>query len=427
MRHNEPQRESATMSTLNVTELKCNAQPYAWGKPGKTSAVARILSENGQSVDAEKPYAELWMGTHPSAPSVIASSNASLQSYVGQELPYLYKVLSVSTALSIQAHPDLSLAPRLHAENPKEYRDANHKPEMATALTTFEAMCGFRVVEEISKFLQSVPEFRVLVTDSVSQEFISSVASEQNNKEKIRSVLKKLFNALMTASSGAIHQHLDSLLARIDNEKLDGTPESVSDNGAININVFGLVKRLQHQYPYDVGVFCPFVLNCIRIEPGRTLFLGANEPHAYISGDIVECMACSDNVVRAGLTPKFRDVPNLVSMLTYASGPVHFLSERRLDEFTTQFLPPIPEFALQIKKIPGKKSSTFLSIPSHAIALVYQGNANVRQPSTNSSLSVKSGTIFLIPANSSVDIENSSAEHAVLYICSTNTEVASKL
>lgn len=47
------------------------------------------------------------------------------------------------------------------------------------------------------------------------------------------------------------------------------------------------------------------------------MFLRANLPHAYLSGDCVECMACSDNVVRAGLTPKFMDVPTLCSMLDY--------------------------------------------------------------------------------------------------------------
>jgi hypothetical protein len=39
--------------------------------------------------------------------------------------------------------------------------------------------------------------------------------------------------------------------------------------------------------------------------------------HLRVAGDCVECMACSDNVVRAGLTPKFKDVPTLCDMLTY--------------------------------------------------------------------------------------------------------------
>jgi hypothetical protein len=53
------------------------------------------------------------------------------------------QVLSVAKALSIQAHPDRDLARALHARRPAAYRDANHKPEMAIAVTDFHALCGF--------------------------------------------------------------------------------------------------------------------------------------------------------------------------------------------------------------------------------------------------------------------------------------------
>lgn len=78
-----------------------------------------------------------------------------------------------------------------------------------------------------------------------------------------------------------------------------------------------LVLRLEKQYPTDVGVIATFFLNHVKLAPGEALFLGANEPHAYIFGECIECMATSDNVVRAGLTPKHRDVQTLCSMLTY--------------------------------------------------------------------------------------------------------------
>lgn len=78
-----------------------------------------------------------------------------------------------------------------------------------------------------------------------------------------------------------------------------------------------LVVRLSEQYPNDPGAFAPLLLNCIKLQPGEAFFMGPDEPHAYLSGDILECMACSDNVVRAGLTPKFKDIDTLCSMLTY--------------------------------------------------------------------------------------------------------------
>ena len=79
----------------------------------------------------------------------------------------------------------------------------------------------------------------------------------------------------------------------------------------------GLVIRLEKQYPGDVGVLSIFFLNYLRLSPGEAVCLDADEPHAYLSGEIIECMAASDNVVRAGFTPKYRDTETLCSMLTY--------------------------------------------------------------------------------------------------------------
>ena len=78
-----------------------------------------------------------------------------------------------------------------------------------------------------------------------------------------------------------------------------------------------LVLKLEMQYPDDVGVLAALLLNLVRLEPGDGLYIGANEPHAYLNGECIECMAASDNVVRAGLTPKYMDVKILCSMLTY--------------------------------------------------------------------------------------------------------------
>lgn len=78
-----------------------------------------------------------------------------------------------------------------------------------------------------------------------------------------------------------------------------------------------LILGLEKQYPADVGVLAAFLFNYVKLNPGEALYLGANEPHAYVYGECIECMATSDNVVRAGLTPKHRDVRTLCSMLTY--------------------------------------------------------------------------------------------------------------
>lgn len=88
-----------------------------------------------------------------------------------------------------------------------------------------------------------------------------------------------------------------------------------------------LILRLESQYPADVGILAAFFLNYVELKPGEALYVGPNEPHAYISGECIECMATSDNVVRAGLTSKKRDVQALLSMLNYKQVITYCLQE----------------------------------------------------------------------------------------------------
>merc|ERR1719473_1025093 len=69
-----------------------------------------------------------------------------MQKMRAHSLPFLFKILSVRTALSIQAHPDKLLAAELHVRHPDQYKDDNHKPEMAVAITPFEALCSFQPI-----------------------------------------------------------------------------------------------------------------------------------------------------------------------------------------------------------------------------------------------------------------------------------------
>ena len=68
-----------------------------------------------------------------------------------------------------------------------------------------------------------------------------------------------------------------------------------------------------------MGYIRCFLLNLVYLKKGQGVFLNAGIPHAYLKGNIVECMANSDNVVRAGLTPKFKDVETLAEILTWGN------------------------------------------------------------------------------------------------------------
>ena len=327
-------------------ELSCSVQTYAWGKVGSSSEVARLAGKACRefALKEETNYAELWMGIHPNGPARLVLEDQPLAEFIeknpdclgkkieerfGATLPFLFKVLSVNKALSIQAHPNKSHAEQLHAERPNIYKDPNHKPEIAVALTPFEGLCGFRPLEEIQTFLQNLPELRGAVTEH--QPLLS--ASQQSYQHQ----LKEAFQSLMVCSPEVLKEQLEALQTRL-------AAEANSDP------VSALFLRLHSQYPGDVGCFVIYFLNHLQLSPGEAMFLGPNVPHAYLSGDCVEVMANSDNVVRAGLTPKLIDVPTLVSMLDYTStSPLarKFSPHAELStDLCLEFDPPVPDFSV---------------------------------------------------------------------------------
>ncbi len=301
---------------------------------------------------------------------MLKDSSKSLKEYLnGQDLPFLFKILSVRTALSIQAHPDKELAISLHAADPKNYRDDNHKPEMAIALEPFEALCGFRPIEEISEFLKAIPALAQLV----GFEAISSQAE-----------LKAAFTRLMN-SSGA---EVSSVIAHISHE----------------FSLSNLFWRLNSQYPGDLGVLCVFFLNYAQLSAGEAVFLAANEPHAYLSGSCVECMATSDNVVRAGLTPKHRDVKTLCEMLTYQSfaGQKALLTQpKKQADGCWLYESPVREFS--VLKLENEAKALPLEV-GHSVLLCLTGTATLS--TGHSEFQLKPGSIIYFPPRTHYSLSN---------------------
>nr|AEE62732.1 unknown [Dendroctonus ponderosae] len=380
---------------MQVMELQCKVQNYEWGKWGSTSRVAQLQKgANRQFVmNEDMPYAELWMGTHVNAPSVLKITDEPLADvikqhpeYLGeevlkkfQELPFLFKVLSVNKALSIQAHPSKKHAEQLHAQFPDIYKDPNHKPEMAIALTPFEVLCGFRPWPQIKHFIETIPEL---------QEVVGFASTTPDGD-----FIKRAFKQVLISSKPVISAAIDGLLKRF----------AKSDDGERCFLHADLVMKLHSEYPYDNGILMVYFLNYLRLKPSQALFLGANEPHAYLFGDCIECMACSDNVVRAGLTPKFVDVDTLCSMLIYEGAPPEeklYLPVRE-DEFSVIFRPPIPDFAVVQIKVPSSETEFSTTARSSAsILLIVSGNAQC------SVGTVGLGSILFIPAMEFVHFTN---------------------
>ncbi|KAJ9463985.1 Mannose-6-phosphate isomerase [Diplonema papillatum] len=328
-------------------DITYGVQSYEWGKVGNASMVGKLkaASDSDFALQAEQPYAELWIGTHPKCPSVVAKTDQPLAAALAEEpakllsqphvdrfgadVPFLLKVLSIAKALSIQAHPTLEHAKQLHARDPKNYPDPNHKPELLVALTPVEALAGFRKKEAIAAFAEKHSgTLRAIL-------LAGSAAADLD--------LKALIQRLLSAEAvDAVKKH---------EAKLKGAAaSSLSHEDAVFL-------RVASQFPGDAGALMLYVLNLVTLEPGQAIFLKPNEPHAYLSGDGVEIMAKSDNVVRAGLTPKFKDADTLLSMMTYDTNA--------LDEMA---LPYNPAQAISVYKPPS-------SVPEFKLTMVKLGKA----------------------------------------------------
>lgn len=409
-------------------QIQCGVQSYDWGKIGSSSAVAQFADASDPSftVDETKPYAELWMGTHPKVPSVNSKGEtlrdivAGDESLLGKdvvakfgpgELPFLFKVLSIEKALSIQAHPDKTLGAILHKNDPKNYPDGNHKPEMAIAVTEFEGFCGFRPLEQITEMLKTVPSLVELVGADVADSFIQKTASHEHAKEgseddkNNRKSLQELFGHLMRSSDDAVSAAAEKLIKQAKEQ-----PSTLGGSAGGN-DLAKLILRLNEQFPLDIGLFCGgLLLNYVQLNPGEAMFLRAKDPHAYISGNIIECMAASDNVVRAGFTPKFKDVDNLVSMLTYSYAPVIEQKMKPL-EFerasgagtkSTLYDPPISEFAVLESVVDQGATVDVKPIDGPSIIIVTEGEGSISD--SDNSLDIKTGYVFFVGANDEVKI-----------------------
>ena len=380
--------------------------------------MAHLSGASTQDGDAAKKFAELWIGTHSSLPAKIKGTNQTLTDYLSAHastyfsekhqssplhrntVPYLLKVLSIGKALSIQAHPGRELAKTLHARDPVNYKDPNHKPELMVALTAFEALCCFRPLEQIQAFAAKHEALRHLISGSLPPSDTTDDA-----KTWIRGKLTLLYAAAATDVAAAAKRHLTAIGASQAEEDL-------------------LFKRLMLQYPDDVGCWMVYFLNIVHMSPGEGLFLSDCEPHSYLSGDGVEIMATSDNVVRAGLTPKFKDCETLLAMLTYKTDALaeafHPVTNATTDASTgavTQtYLPPsrFEDFSLQRVELP-RGAAVSVAIPTVGLGICVNGSGTV-----NGTYISKGSCVAVSPAKVEIANGGAGSDRFVFFLASMN-------
>lgn len=123
-------------------------------------------------------------------------------------------------------------------------------------------------------------------------------------------------------------------------------------------------------------------------------------------------MATSDNVLRAGLTPKLRDVPNLVSSLTYkAADPSIHLVNPSIAPFsgtkrTLLYNPPIPEFSVSSTTVALQEEETHDALNGPSLMIVTSGSGEIHWTGVKKkSLSLEEGSVVFIAAGTPVSFQ----------------------
>ncbi|WP_419850558.1 mannose-6-phosphate isomerase, class I [Candidatus Poriferisocius sp.] len=319
-------------------------QPYAWGS-------REVLSRIMGVPPTGEPQAELWLGAHPQAPSVLLRSGidrplnqviaddpigelgADVVQTFGGELPFLLKILAVDQPLSLQTHPTRSQAQAgFDSENEQGialdserrlYRDRNHKPELICALEPFTALCGLRPPDSAAALFESL---EVAALDPA----ISLLRAGE-----IAPALRWLLDH--TPESGSIiAQQVVSACSK-------PGPYSEERRWAVYIG---------EQHPGDIGVAIALMLNLVSLKPGQALFLGAGNLHVYLHGAAVEIMANSDNVLRGGLTVKHVDAPALLDVVDCRP---HEVPVQTPTGPCFTFQAPVPDFRLTRLELAGSR------------------------------------------------------------------------
>lgn len=382
------------MKTIGL--LKNTVQEYAWGS---YTAIPELLGKDSPS---NRPEAELWMGAHPKAPSMVNCEGKwtslieliknnpidilgkEVANRYGNRLPYLLKVLAAAKPLSIQAHPSLkqasagfekenSLRIPLNAFN-RNYKDDNHKPECICALTPFWALNGFRKISGILSLMENI----------CPQSFNKELDVLRNQPDHVG--LKRFFNDLMTMDSNR-----QKLL-------INDTVKNAQKLSEYN-KVFEWIVNLHNEYQEDIGIFSPVILNLICLEPGQAMFLQAGELHAYLDGVGIELMANSDNVLRGGLTPKHVDVHELLNVLNFEEREINILSAQKRSNYEYVYLTPADEFELSV--ITDNKSMDYTSSEKRSIEIILctDGEATIKDIGKNVSVALVKGVSVVIPAS----------------------------
>ncbi|MEL0649157.1 mannose-6-phosphate isomerase, class I [Pseudoalteromonas agarivorans] len=377
-----------------------------WGCPKS------MVELYGYQNPENRPLAELWMGAHPKAVSFVNLKNKQqmpLNELISDdpiavlglqcankftnELSFLFKVLSADSPLSIQSHPNKAQAiAGWEKENSKQiplsaphrnYKDKNHKPELVYAITEFHALNGFREYDQIIQLFNLIKGPKLtLIVKKLTQSLDSNG-------------LKSFYYELMThpTPSELVNEAINNIKQRL-NTNTD--PESLQV-------LWQLALDINSEYPGDIGVLSPFLINHIILQPGEAMFLNAGTLHAYLKGTSLEIMANSDNVLRGGLTHKHVDIKELLHTTVFEPKKQNDLTLNaiKVSKCEQTYHTDVDDFKLSIITLKSNTSQVACTTTSAEILFIIEGVVIITTDD-NTSITLNAGQSCFISAQSKV-------------------------
>ena len=392
-----------------IYQLKGCIQPYVWG--GK-HYIANLLNVT----NAQEPYAEYWLGAHTSAPSQLLITNGEIslldflhknptalgtqsRQLFGDNLPYLLKILDVANPLSIQLHPTKEQAEIGFAQenaagiplnDPKRtYKDDNHKPEMMIALSDFWLLHAFKTKAKILDTLRQRPSLADLATKLASQN------------------LADFYADIMLATQEQLAQWL---LPIIDDQQEAYEQNQLAMQDPDYWVLYTLHAMKISRDKLDAGLMSFYLFNIVNLQVGEGIFQAAGVPHAYLRGQNLELMACSDNVIRGGLTPKHVDIEQLLKIIDCSEIVPEIIAPAPKTQFYT-YPTPIADFALS--NMPYAKNTEISDRTLNGtILLVMAGEISLE--AAQQKLKLKQGKAAFIEADTDYRVHGMQEGYAVL-------------
>jgi mannose-6-phosphate isomerase len=360
-----------------------------------------------------KPFAEYWMGAHPSAPAMVQTTDGVMaldqllvqdkNQFLGERtatqfgtLPYLFKILDVEKMLSIQVHPSKGNAEKGFEKEQiagiaidathRNYKDQNHKPEVMVALSDFWLLHGFMPAITLKERLASMAPLQTLLPVFDEDDYAG------------------LYSHFMRLGQDDADAILKPLLELAVDEVASGKVDKAHPHWWASQYYGGVVPDSN----IDKGILSIYILNIVYVPKYHGIFQGAGLLHAYLEGQNIELMANSDNVLRGGLTPKHIDIEELLQHIQFEPTYPNILKGDPVSSNELQFPCPVPDFGLtKIQLTQGEAYTNKTN--SFEMFLVMQGHVLLN------GIDLKPGELAAVKAGDAYQIQQVGVEATVLF------------